>query len=35
MLKADRVFLQNIMEEEKDELKKCVPRFYGDLFKML
>ena len=31
MLKADKVFLEEKIEEESNELRKCVPKFYKDL----
>jgi len=35
MLKADKYFLEDRLREEKEELKKCVPKFYRSLFEVL
>ena len=35
MLNSDKMFLEENVKEQKDQLKKCVPRFYSDLFKVL
>ena len=35
MLKADKYFLEERIREEKDDLMRCVPKLYRELFKLL
>jgi hypothetical protein len=35
MLKADKYFLEERIREEKNDLIRCVPKLYRELFKIL